>query len=229
MSQPGSARAAAVLAPELADSGGVNGTAGFDPEGGGYAGAEGGAAAAYDGYAAGGYPAEGAEGGAYEAQQEQQEQQLEQQYKAADGGAGGAVAAEGAEGEYSPAAYLQQLHAHLGSLQGQRQELQQQLAGAAAAAYQQMSARLDTAGSGAPLPSGLPALAEELVVLQSVRQYLAYVQVRSRCPYGGALGLAFCGPARWLGSNSEGPGSLLGTRACPPTAQPCPPCRSCKP
>jgi hypothetical protein len=81
-----------------------------------------------------------------------------------------------AEGSYLPAQYLEQLEAHLAGLQQQRQELQQQLAGAAAGAYQQMSQRLGTAGTGVPLPADLPALVDELAVLQAVRQYLAYAQ-----------------------------------------------------
>lgn len=78
---------------------------------------------------------------------------------------------------YSPAEYLGQLEAHLAGLQQQRQGLQQQLAAAAAGAYQQMSSALGATSTGVPLPADLPALAEELVVLQGVRQYLAYVQV----------------------------------------------------
>ena len=81
-----------------------------------------------------------------------------------------------AEGSYSPAEYLEQLEAHLVGLQQQRRELQQQLAGAAAGAYQQISQRLGTAGTGVPLPADLPALVDELAVLQAVRQYLAYAQ-----------------------------------------------------
>jgi phage tail tape-measure protein len=64
----------------------------------------------------------------------------------------------------------------LTGLQQQRQGLQRQLAAAAAGAYQQMSAALGATSTGVPLPADLPALAEELVVLQGVRQYLAYVQ-----------------------------------------------------
>ena len=78
---------------------------------------------------------------------------------------------------YSPAEYLGQLEAHLAGLQQQRQGLQQQLAAAAAGAYQQMSTALGATSTGVPLPADLPALAEELVVLQGVQQYLAYVQV----------------------------------------------------
>lgn len=99
---------------------------------------------------------------------------------------GEAAVAATDEGAYSPAAYLQQLEEHLGSLQQQRRDLQQQLATAAAGAYQEMSARLGTASTGVPLPSELPALADELVVLQSVRQYLAYVQVGRVPPMEGA-------------------------------------------
>lgn len=54
------------------------------------------------------------------------------------------------------------------------------MAQAATTAYQQLSARLGEAGTGVPVPSALHDLVEELVVLQSARQYLQYLQVQQR-------------------------------------------------
>ena len=41
----------------------------------------------------------------------------------------------------------------------------------------QVSAQLETAGTGVPIPADVGSLVEELVVLRSVRQYLQYLQV----------------------------------------------------
>lgn len=93
---------------------------------------------------------------------------------AVEAAVGDGTAAEGTA--YSPAEYLAQLDAYLGGLQQQRQDLQQQLAAAAAASYQGVSQRLGTTSTGVPLPSEPVVLLEELAVLQAVRLYLQYVQ-----------------------------------------------------
>ncbi len=194
MQQAGHLPAAAEAAPPAAapqHAGQPGGHAGTDPEGGpadaaygaeggtyGYADAEGGAAVAPAAAAADQQCA--AEGGA-----DAQAAEAAVEAGGGDGeGAAGAAADQAAaagEGEaaYSAAEYLGQLEAHLAGLQQQRQGLQQQLAAAAAGAYQQMSTALGATSTGVPLPADLPALAGELVVLQGVRQYLAYVQVGS--------------------------------------------------
>lgn len=199
------AAAAFAPPPELAEAG-ASGAAAYDPEGAGppshdpecttAAAYDAGAAAAHDpegaaaaGYAAGSTDAAGAYGaagaatyyGSAAAVAGQDVPGSETQYAggaeqdAAAAGATAEGAAPGAEA-YSPLAYLQQLEAHLSALQQQRRGVEQQLAAAAAAAYQHMSQRLGAAGTGVPLPPDVPALVDELAVLQSVRQYLAYLQ-----------------------------------------------------
>lgn len=180
-SQPGSATAAAAAAaartPQLASGGGAGGGHYRDPEGSSgdqYAEPNGGsnhAGAAADG-AGHGYA--GAAAGGYG---EWAGQGLEAVPATDDASATAASAAQDGAEAYNPADYLQQLEAHLAGLQQQRSGLQQQLAQAAADAYQAMSQRLGTASTGVPLPAEPAALVDELAVLQSVRQYLQYVQV----------------------------------------------------
>ncbi|EFN58829.1 hypothetical protein CHLNCDRAFT_140664 [Chlorella variabilis] len=179
-SQPGSATAAAAAAaartPQLASGGGAGGGHYRDPEGSSgdqYAEPNGGsnhAGAAADG-AGHGYA--GAAAGGYG---EWAGQGLEAVPATDDASATAASAAQDGAEAYNPADYLQQLEAHLAGLQQQRSGLQQQLAQAAADAYQAMSQRLGTASTGVPLPAEPAALVDELAVLQSVRQYLQYVQ-----------------------------------------------------
>ncbi|KAL4457702.1 hypothetical protein ABPG75_012567 [Micractinium tetrahymenae] len=161
--------------------------AGYDPEGAAAAGYDAGGGAAYN--AEGGTATAGAYGaadaaafyGGAAAQADPYSTAAQQHYGSSSEQDAAAVqaaaegAAAGADG-YSPLAYLQQLEAHLGMLQAQRQGVEQQLAAAAATAYQHMSQRLGTASTGVPLPPDVPALVDELAVLQSVRQYLAYLQ-----------------------------------------------------
>ena len=150
---------------------GGSGGAYGDPEGGGSFGAaaalplscsgdaEGGGGGGAHEYHAGGY------GGG--------EASVEAATEAAAGDGGATAEASGA---YNPAEYLQQLEAHLGALHLQRRDLEGQLVAAATSGYQAMSARLSGAGAGVPLGSNVPALVDELAVLQSARQYLAYLQ-----------------------------------------------------
>lgn len=164
--EPGAAGAASYGATAAYDTGGAAGAA-YDAEGG--AGATGAPSAADANAYYGG--ATTAAGHAEPGTQHHPADDSEQDAVAA----GAEGAAQGADA-YSPLAYLQQLEAHLGSLQQQRRGLEQQLAAAAAAAYQQMSLQLGTASTGVPVPPDVPALVDELAVLQSVRQYLAYLQ-----------------------------------------------------
>lgn len=194
------------------------GPAAYDAEGGSYGYAEGGAAAPAPPVAEQQFAAEGggtagpgaAAGGG------------------AEGGAAADEAAAAADGAaaYSPAEYLGQLEAHFAGLQQQRQGLQQQLAAAAAGAYQQMSAALGATSTGVPLPADLPALAGELVVLQGVRHYLAYVQVgrmARACSFSlasvwlaGWCALVLC---RWCGllrkARLAGSWRIVHTTGCP--------------